>query len=140
MRITIRATGNVDAATAWERYERPALWPGWSPHLRSVTVDGPGDGPPADPRLAAGLTGRVHGPPGVWAAFTVLTVDAPAMRWSWRVTRGPLAVTLDHEVVTRAGGSSTSLTLRGPAPVITGYVPVAWYALHRLVTLEPDPA
>ncbi len=88
--------------------------------------------------LAVGLTGQVHGPPGLWAAFTVLTVDGPAMRWSWQVRRGPVTVQLDHQVTGTPDGSRTSLTLRGPGPLILGYVPVAWYALHRLVTLAED--
>jgi hypothetical protein len=152
LEITIHASGPVPVATAWERYDRLDLWPTWSPQLRSVSTDlapftGLDDDPDEDDgpdgraqthqRLTAGLTGRVHAPAGLWAQFTVLTLDAAAMRWSWQVRRGPLGVHLHHQVESTPDGSRTSLTLRGPAPLIVGYVPAAWYALHRLVNLPP---
>ena len=156
LEITIQASGPVPASTAWERYDRLELWPTWSPQLRFVSTDpdpltsvdddnddedeedeGPVRRVQSRQRLSAGLNGRVHGPVGLWAQFTVLTLDVPAMRWSWQVRRGPLAVHLDHQVEGTADGSRTVLTLRGPAPVVLGYVPAAWYALHRLVSLSP---
>jgi hypothetical protein len=76
---------------------------------------------------------------GVSIDFTVLTVDAAARRWAWAVRRGPLKLHLEHGVdPTPGGGSRTSLTVRGPAPVVIGYAPVARFALHRLVSL-PSP-
>jgi hypothetical protein len=136
LEITIHASGPVPVATAWERYDRLDLWPTWSPQLRSVSTDpATGSRTQSHQQLSTGLTGRVHGPAGLWAQFTVLTLDAPAMSWSWQVRRGPLAVRLHHQVAGTPDGSRTSLTLRGPGPVILGYVPAAWYALHRLVSL-----
>jgi Polyketide cyclase / dehydrase and lipid transport len=140
--LTLRARGPVAAATAWERYDRLDLWPTWSPQLHRVEVDpepGPGQ---SHRRLSSGLSGRsgrVFGPFGLRADFTVLTVDPARMRWTWRVHRGPIVIHLDHEVVPRPEGSETVLTLRGPAPVIVGYAPLARYALHRLVTLPGGP-
>jgi hypothetical protein len=158
LEITIHASGPVPARVAWERYERLDLWPTWSPQLRRVSTDPElysgldddsdfeddddddeaGRRLQSHQRLSAGLRGRVHGPAGVWAQFTVLSLDVPAMSWSWQVRRGPLTVQLHHQITGTPQGSRTSLTLRGPGPVIVGYLPLAWYALHRLVTLPPS--
>jgi hypothetical protein len=150
LEITIHASGPVPPEVAWERYERLDLWPTWSPQLSMVSTepddldddddddDGPGRRCQSHRRLSPGLNGRVHGPAGLWAQFAVLSLDVPTMSWSWRVRRGPLAVQLHHQVTGTPEGSRTSLTLRGPGPVILGYVPVAWSALHRLVSLPPS--
>jgi hypothetical protein len=155
LELTIHASGEVPARVAWERYERLDLWPTWSPQLRKVSTDldpvtgmdddsddsnaddedEPDRRPQSRQRLSPGLSGRVHGPGGLWAQFAVLTVDAPAMSWSWQVRRGPLVLQLHHRITGTPTGSRTSLTLLGPGPVILGYAPVAWYALHRLVSL-----
>jgi hypothetical protein len=137
MRLNLVASGPVPVALAWRRYARPALWPTWSPQLRSVEITGDGQ---SDEELVVGLTGRVFGPLGVHADFTVVSLDAAAHRWSWVVRRGPLAVRLHHALEARPGraGSRTTLELQGPLPLVLGYSPIAYYALHRLVTL-PDP-
>jgi hypothetical protein len=88
----------------------------------------------------------VVGPLGLAAGFKVADVDPAARRWSWTVRRWPVVVDLAHGIDAdaqagpdgRTPGSRAWLVLRGPAPVVTAYAPVAWYALHRLVTL-PDP-
>lgn len=131
MRLTIAAEGAADPALAWERYAVPALWPTWSPQIRSVEC--------STERIAQGSTGTVHGPVGVHVTFEVLEVDEPGRSWVWRV-RGPLGVRLrlDHAVGARGaaagGGSRTTLRIHGLAPVVTAYAPVAWPALHRLVS------
>lgn len=127
MRMTLAATGPVRAPEAWARYEKPDRWPTWSPQLLRVE--------PAGAVLATGLTGRVHGPLGVSADFTVTAVDAAARTWSWEVRRGPLRLRLEHGVQPAGAGSLTWLVLWGPAPVLLGYAPPAFYALHRLVSL-----
>ena len=125
VRVTLSATGPVPAAEAWRRYARLELWPTWSPQLRRAEPGG---------ELTSGLTGRVYGPPGVHADFTVDRVDAPARSWAWTVRRGPLTVRLTHWIRATPTGSRTWLLLDGPAPVVLGYAPVARWALHRLVT------
>ncbi|WP_205687389.1 SRPBCC family protein [Cellulomonas endophytica] len=126
--VVLRARGPVDPATAWQRYDRVALWPAWSPHLLRVRCD--------HATLTAGARGRVHGPLGVTARFVVLAVDAPGRRWTWRVTSGPLTVVLEHGVDAAAGGGArTWLRMEGPLPALLGYAPLAWWSLHRLVTL-----
>ena len=133
LELTLDAAGPTPVALAWQRYDDLDLWPTSSPLLRSVITDRAGE----TRRLATGLTGEVHGPLGVRAGFEVLSLDAAAMRWSWRVRRGPLVVQLEHRVESAPDGtgSRTWLTLRGPTPLILGYAPVAWLALHRLVSL-----
>ena len=84
--------------------------------------------------LAAGLTGVVHGPPGVVIPFVVDAVDEVAHTWSWHVHVGPLRVDLEHEVLaTSTGGSATTLVVDGPLPVALLYPEVARIALSRLV-------
>ncbi|RBY75980.1 SRPBCC family protein [Blastococcus sp. TF02-09] len=124
--MTVHATGTAPPAEVWERYAVPARWPGWSPQITGVEF-------PAD-RLAPGLGGRVRGPLGVAAPFTVEEVDEAARRWSWRVAVGPLRVRLLHWVgEAPGGGTTTGLRLSGPAPLVLGYAPVARLALGRLV-------
>lgn len=124
--MTISASGSADAGTAWERYAVPANWPRWAPQITRVAAS-------AD-RLAAGVTGRVFGPLGVSADFTVDAVDEPARRWAWTVSRGPLTVRLQHGVRPRErGGSSTWLSIDAPLPIAFGYVPLAYLAIRRLV-------
>ena len=93
----------------------------------------------APSRLTAGTGGRVVGPGGVWADFWIEDVDEAARRWTWTVRRGPLTLVLEHGVETAGAGvgagSRTWLAIRGPAPVVVPYLPLARYALHRLVTL-----
>jgi hypothetical protein len=127
--VRLSASGPVDAALAWERYERFELWPTWSPQLRRVETD-------LD-RLTPGATGRVVGPLGVGATFEVAEVDAVARRWSWIVRGAGVTVALVHGIdVGDAGhGSLAWLIVSGPRPLVLGYAPVAWFALHRLTTL-----
>ena len=125
VRLRLVASGGVSATVAWERYARLELWPTWSPQLRRVD--------PPRARLATGLTGRVHGPLGVSLDFVVEHVGE--RDWRWTVSRGPLRLRLEHGVEATATGSRTWLVLRGAAPVVLGYAPVARYALRRLVTL-----
>lgn len=134
-RLTLRASGGAPAAVVWERYERLALWPTWSPQIRRVEADGE--------LLRAGLEGRVHGPAGLAVDFAVTAVDDAARTWSWHLrtagvgaARISVALDLDHAVLPRGPGAATTLTISGPtvaAPIVVGYAPVARLALGRLV-------
>lgn len=124
MELRLAASGPVPPAVAWERYARTELWPTWSPQI--VRVE------PAGARLATGLAGRVFGPLGVHVDFVVEAVGE--RDWAWTVRRGPLSVHLAHGVGPHGSGSRTWLVLTGPAPLVAGYVPLAKWALHRLVT------
>ena len=124
---TIHQTGPADAATAWERYLHPQLWPTWAPQISSVDC--------ADEVIRVGSTGVVHAVLSVQVSFEVTEVDLAAMRWSW-IARLPLGVVLRlrHTVDPVAFGATTSLAVTGPAPVVLGYLPVAALALRRLVS------
>lgn len=120
-----RARGAATPALAWERYADPGRWAGWAPQIRRVDT--------AAPRIAPGATGTVHGPLGVRVAFVITAVDEAARTWAWDVRLGPLRLHLVHGVEDDPGGCATRLTVRGPAPVLAAYLPVAWIALRNLV-------
>lgn len=119
--IGTRAPGRAPAAVVWERYALIGLWPGWAPQITGVEASAP--------RLAPGVTGVVRGPLGVRVRFTVTHVDEAARTWAWRARLGPLRLALRHGVDPDGG---TWLTVRGPAPVVLAYLPVAHVALRCL--------
>jgi hypothetical protein len=123
--VTVRARGPLAADAAWERYARPATWPTWSPQIRRVEC--------AHDRLAAGVTGRVIGPLGVAVPFVVDDWNDAARRWTWTVPVGPVELRLDHGVDGGDDGSSTYVRVHGPAPIVLPYLPLARWALHRLL-------
>jgi hypothetical protein len=129
VKLTISAAGRAAPSVVWDRYIHTDRWGEWSPQIRSVDC--------ADVILLAGSSGVVHGPCGVGIDFVVIDVDHENRCWSWRVKSVGVALTLDHSVAGRAqgdtAGSSTSLTIIGPAPVVLGYAPIARLALGRLV-------
>ena len=124
-RLTLRAKGPADVATAWERYAQFDKWPGWSPQISSVDAS-------AD-RIAPGVTGKVSGPMWSAADFEIDAVDETARTWSWTVRRKPLKVRLEHGVEPDDDGSATWLTIDGPMPFVLPYAPIAQAALRRLV-------
>jgi hypothetical protein len=121
----VQVTGPLSAARVWERYAAPARWAGWAPHIRQVDAS-------AD-RIAPGVTGRVRGPLGVRVTFAVTDVDEQLWTWEWDVRCGPVRMHLRHGVVPDPRGATTWLVIRGPAPVVAAYLPVARLALGRLV-------
>lgn len=123
--VTVRASGPLDARQAWDRYVQPSCWPSWAPQISRVEY-------PFD-RLTEGARGRVFGPLGVHLDFVVDAVDEDAREWAWTVRFGPLRMQLAHGVAAVERGASTWLRLRGPLPVVLAYVPLARFALHRLV-------
>lgn len=122
--VTLRSAGTASAAVAWERYADLDLWSTWSPQVRRVEAP--------ERRLRAGLEGAVVGPLGVRVPFVVTEVGERS--WSWDVRPPGLRLTLHHFVLDHPDGSLTELVVRGPAPVVLGYVPLAQLALGRLVT------
>lgn len=123
--VTLHATGSATPEIAWERYAQPAQWPAWAPQITGVDAS-------AD-RIAAGVTGTVHGPLGVCANFRIHEVEEEARRWTWTVKRGPLTVRLQHGVTVAGDGSATWLIVDAPLPVAVAYAPLAWLAMRRLV-------
>ena len=128
--LTLHATGPAAPEEVWERYAVLARWSSWAPQITGVDLSGPSDG-----RLRAGLRGRVRGPLGIAVPFVVTDVDEGTRRWSWTVSAGPLRLALRHWVSPGPdGGTTTGLRIRGPAPALAGYAPLASWALHRLVS------
>lgn len=127
MTITVSATGKADLKTAWDRYRKPALWSSWAPQISRVEC--------VDDVIRPGTRGRVVGPLGVAVLFVIEHVDAEQHAWSWIVT-GPFGVRLrlHHSLSAVATGTSTSLAIDGPLPIVLGYAPVARFALGRLVS------
>ncbi|MFT7841832.1 SRPBCC family protein [Saccharothrix sp. BKS2] len=121
MEVSTRAPGRAPAEVVWERYAHIHRWPEWAPQITGVE--------PSAPRLAPGVTGRVRGPLGVRVRFTVTEVDDAARTWAWLARVGPLRLALRHGV---EPDGSTWLTVRGPAPVVLPYLPVAHIALRCL--------
>lgn len=121
MELNLSARGDATAATIWERYATIARWRTWAPHIRRVEASAE--------RIAPGLTGTVHGPVGLRVRFRIDAVDEPRS-WSWTARLGPVRLALDHGVEL---DGRTTLRMRGLAPVILGYAPIARWALARLV-------
>lgn len=127
--VTVGAKGRVPPDEVWDRYADISRWTEWAPQL--ARVDATAD------HLGFGVTGKVFGPLGVRASFTVDSVDEAARRWSWTVRRFPITVRLEHAVHKQGGGSATSLRIDGPLPVVVAYAPVARLALQLLVSKDP---
>ncbi len=125
--MLVDAHGPATADEAWRRFTTPATWSSWEPLIRDVEA--------SDDVLAVRTTGRVHGPAGVAVDFEVTRVDPALRSWTWRVSRGPAAVSMDHHVLPAPGGGSRAL-LRVPAPaaaVLQPYRVPAGMALRGLV-------
>ena len=123
--VQLAAAGAAPAEVAWERYAEIAAWRTWAPHLTGTDATAP--------RLAAGVTGRVHVAGVLRLPFTVTAADHERRRWSWAVRLGPLRLALEHGVEAHGRGSRTWLVMHGPAVVLLAYAPLAWLALRRLV-------
>lgn len=122
----VAATGPLPADAVWDRYTDPALWPTWAPQVRGVVGT-------VEPVLP-GDRGWVLGPLVARVPFEVLTVEPEARRWAWRVGFGPLAVAMEHGVDEEPDGDTTAwVDIALPRLAVLGYLPVAQWALRRLV-------
>lgn len=134
VQTTLRATGPLPAAAAWERYADLDRWSHWAPQISGVSVAGGGDR-----RLHPGLEGTVRAAGLVHVPFEVLAVDEAARTWSWRVRVGPITLHLEHGVDDPGPddgprvGARTWLRTIGPAPIVLAYAPLALIALHSLL-------
>jgi hypothetical protein len=123
LRFPVQQQGTASAAAMWAHYEEPARWSAWSPQIRGATLEGP---------FAAGTRGVVHAPLGLKVPFTILSVDAAARTWRWRVGAGPLTLTLEHGV---RDGEAWAV-LEGPAWLVLGYAFGAALALYNLAHVD----
>jgi hypothetical protein len=126
-RRSVSVSGPRAADDVWDRYLRPCRWPEWSPQIRSVAY-------PAE-TLRPATTGVVHGPAGLRVGFRVLDVvpTGPVRSWSWSVSAAGVRLHLIHTVEAIPTGTRTGLTIRGFAPAVALYLPLARWALRRLV-------
>lgn len=119
-------TGPAAPELVWTRYLRPARWPDWAPQIRAVDYPGA--------ELEPGAAGVVRGPCALAVPFRVLTVDAGRRTWTWRVQPPVVgALILAHGVEPAGSGTRTTLEVTGSAAVVAAYLPVARFALGRLV-------
>ncbi len=131
--FTLTVRGPAAPDEVWDRYLRHQRWPSWSPQIRWVDHVGA--------MITTGSTGTVHALGGLLVPFEVLEVDAstPGRRsWTWVATLpAGVRLRLQHLVEPAAtrfvGGTTTVLRVHGPAPVVLAYLPLAWWALRRLV-------
>jgi hypothetical protein len=121
----LEVRGPAAPEEVWDRYATLARWPEWAPQISRVTAG-------AD-RLALGVRGTVHVVGALPVAFTVTSCRPAERTWSWQVRFGPVTLDLDHAVHRAGSGTRTTLTLTGPALVVTAYAPLARVALRRLV-------
>ena len=127
--LTLHATGPVAPAEAWDRYLHPARWAEWSPQIKKTDATAP--------RIAQGVSGRVHDPIGTSVPFVVDEVSDVERRWSWQVVVGPTRLRLEHWISPGPdGGSTAGLRISGFPPLVVGYAPLALLALKRLVTVS----
>jgi hypothetical protein len=138
VRREIAVTGQQPPDEVWDRYVRPVRWQQWSPQITGVDF--------APRRLVPGTKGLVRGPLRVPVPFEVLAVEEsdPGRRtWRWRAGALGVHVELEHIVEpdpSRPGGSRTVLVLSGPALLVVPYLPLAWLALRRLVSIATPAA
>jgi hypothetical protein len=127
LRRELSVEGPRTADDVWDRYVRPRRWPEWSPQIRSVDY--------SRERLAPGTFGVLHGPAGLPVRFRIIEVleSGPVRIWSWTASAAGVQLTLRHTVEAAADGTRTRLTIEGFAPVVAAYLPVARWALRRLV-------
>ncbi|MFF7240261.1 SRPBCC family protein [Streptomyces collinus] len=123
--MSLSAQGTASPETVWQRCADVDQWASRSPQIEAVHSAGR--------HLSPGLSGTVESVAGIRAAFVVEAVDDDRRTWAWRVRLGPVQIRLHHEVRPQDRGGATSLTMRGPRPVLLAYAPLACLALHRLV-------
>lgn len=120
----IEATGPLPVEQVWQAYACPGRWSQWAPQIRRVSG--------FDGQLRVGSVGRVLGPAGLRVRGEILSVDADARRWSWRVSRGPFRVVMEHGVDPHGTGSRAWVRIAAPRVLVRVYRPLARAALRRL--------
>ncbi|WEV77237.1 SRPBCC family protein [Janibacter cremeus] len=124
----VSVAGAAAVETVWQRYTRPALWPTWSPQIRSVEYE--------HPTLRPGTKRVVRTVAGSGVPFTIEEVDVADHTWSWQVVALGLRLHLVHGVRPHPTGSETWLEVTGPPVVGRAYARVATLALRRLVRAQ----
>ncbi|SIR86942.1 SRPBCC family protein [Natronorubrum thiooxidans] len=81
-RLEVSQVLSVPADDAWDVLVDTAQWPEWIPLVTGVES--------TDRRIESGTSGRVQ-VSGVWVPFRITDCSRSDRRWSWRVTRVPVA-------------------------------------------------
>ena len=118
-RIAVSRVVRADREAAWDLLTDTARWPEWGPSVRAVDCD--------RRHIAAGTTGRVQIPGGLWIPFEITSSEN--FRWTWRVARVPAT---GHRVEMAREGCRVVFEL---SPVAAPYVPVCTRALGRIASL-----
>jgi hypothetical protein len=79
---------DVPLDRAWEHLARVQAWPSWARHIRSVTVEPPGE-------LSASTVGVLHLTNGLKARFA-MTEFVPRRHWKWVGNFLWLTIHYDH--------------------------------------------
>jgi hypothetical protein len=122
------ADSQAAPAAVWELVARPRNWARWAPHVRGAWgLAGPDGVVREGARGAARLFGAVPVP-------VVITDVQPGRSWTWRVAG---VMDMEHRVTPRrAGGSTATVTLDGPAPLRAAmsvtYLPLVGLLVERL--------
>lgn len=122
------ADSHAAPAAVWELVSQPGNWPRWAPHVRGAWgLAGPDGTVREGARGAARLFGALPVP-------VVITEVRPGRSWTWRVAG---LMDMEHRVTPRrAGGSTATVTLDGPAPLRAAmavtYLPLVGLLVERL--------
>ncbi|MEO5852568.1 MAG: SRPBCC family protein [Nocardioides sp.] len=115
-------------AEVWALLTDTSRWPDWGPTVRAARLDHPGA------TIAAGSTGAVRTPVGVWLPFEVTAYDDRARTWSWRVAG--VAATSHRVQTTGPGSCRVGFGVPWWAPA---YLAVCERGLRRVRTLAEGP-
>ncbi|MCW2957518.1 MAG: hypothetical protein JWP18_321 [Solirubrobacterales bacterium] len=125
------ADSQATVGAVWDLMARPANWSHWAPHVRGAWRLAGSDGTVREgARGAARLLGALPVP-------VVITEVRPGRSWKWRVAG---IMDMDHRVSPRrAGGSTVTVTLDGPAPLRAAlavtYAPLVGVLVARLARI-----
>jgi len=118
-RLVVSREIAADRETVWDVLTDTEQWPEWGPSV--TAVDSP------QRYIAAGTTGRVRLPGGLWVPFEI--TECGEYRWGWRVARVPAT---GHRVEATSGGCRVGFEVPLYGAV---YAPVCRRALARIERL-----
>ena len=121
--LDVAAPFDVPASTAWQLLTDTRTWPRWGPTITAVDTD--------PPVIAAGSTGRLRTPVGLWLPFAITSFE-PGSSWSWRVAGVPAT---GHRVEATPGGCR--IVFEVPT-LVAPYAAVCRLALRRIDHLLAD--
>jgi hypothetical protein len=118
-RLVVSREIAADRETVWDVLTDTEQWPEWGPSVTAVDS--------SQRYIAAGTTGRVRLPGGLWVPFEI--TECADYRWGWRVARVPAT---GHRVEVTSDGCRVGFELPLYGAV---YAPVCRRALARIERL-----